>query len=1379
MEDVKAITITELVQRAQPLTATSSLYLPSSRPIFRKFSSSTSVNPTPTPTPPGITDSNPKPRVLTSLNHSAIIVGTLTLPGDNSSSSRSCNSCFQFSDGSSTICCDILEFDVCVIGKKIHVFSWNFIPLKRGCGFLEIIKWSFPDYGGGLREELCRGPIVDSFPLLSSSSNTLDDSSRARHRVYGVLESITPLSVVPCTVGGNRGSNSKRSSDMKGFLAQIMVCGCELCGSKDPILGFDGTVGKQDSHSFTEVEFVYFCGTLSSWHPVFTKLIGNRIMLSNLKKKLVFIGKEESCLMYVTAEKSILHLFRFRKKFCPIPNTYGKRTVGFGSYTGIIKGVYMQGMVVELDNEVWLVLTDPLLTPPHALRVGAVICVRNVHFVNPKFSWTKILILGACFKTSIIVESFSPLETRCHVIPQSPSMLGKFIVSLPFSARLWVLLLVTSLRKKFAGILSEKEILGSKHKEGLAQMYATSHLNPSVFQNQHGVFMGLCKHNSLGCGRELHCGFLKLVIPMSSFIHHVMTTWLRMLKSSEECKMFPGNRAFSFLSCEGRSYAQSVRRILPSKDLGVALLGNLKISLSTGRLQLVDVTGGIDVLVPDLPLTLTPNNIYEVVDYTIIMEGIPELMDHLGLLESEQFSCRRIFSCTQLAIELNISIYVYFLFRNATCRNAPFHHCSSWNDDFVRLQSVSYHLIMVSHKFPLLQKFQDNPVISSKSSMLVEAILLPWNLFLGGEDGVLHSSKLSRGKMKEPSENCRSGKNEEQVSHKRQRSVNILTSSGLKDYVGYSNYKLNPCSKFFTESEKIQGCFNFSSSRISCLATVRGVHNESTVSSAILHCTAPCGDTDIGSKPTARKILLELVSDCALKYQLLQIGGYYIIKHDGKDPFCIPEDSNGSFFKVLINSRTHLYSISFTSDEVLCTCKLPRRSSLDHLSSSPNWVLSEDQIEQFLWSSDGNSLDVSSDVCLYLPANLKGLLEVNLKELEEGLIKPGVTPAEISTNDISPSIETVITGSLLSSGFHSSNHLFPDGNFISLQGNIVNVHSLDCTNSCLSHEDIDVHRFRVFQGVTSNCCIHVSVDDHIVKVSGSISKYAFPVGFHPGVCATFHRVLDVGGQNQFMLTPVSFIVVNSIRALNEPCNDQFSNAYPTINSHDAAAPVITLSGLISELAQCSDSKHMRLHCRVVAVYIVVLERKARSKFHSTLPLFNIPVAGFVLDDGSSSCCCWANAERAATLLRLHEDHPQRAFESSDCRFKWVEMEDNASSTMISHLERILKYCNRVTVRNYGSVYDCSYQNLVFVTSDNALSSSDENILKFIIFNACFGTVWTVVASVMGPDAIKQLEKEYPIEMENTHTMKNIWAQEVSYMRPLSATRNMITELLKM
>lgn len=112
---------------------------------------------------------------------------------------------------------------------------------------------------------------------------------------------------------------------------------------------------------------------------------------------------------------------------------------------------------------------------------------------------------------------------------------------------------------------------------------------------------------------------------------------------------------------------------------------------------------------------------------------------------------------------------------------------------------------------------------------------------------------------------------------------------------------------------------------------------------------------------------------------------------------------------------------------------------------------------------------------------------------------------------------------------------------------------------------------------------------------------------------------------------------------------------------------------------------------------------------------------FCLDDGSTSYCCWANAERAATLLRLHEKLPQRTFDCNDWRLKGFET-DNRCNTIIFHLARILKNFDKITVKNYGSVFDSSFQDFA-VSSENAISSSDESFLKFVVYNACFGALW--------------------------------------------------------
>ncbi|XP_027356816.1 CST complex subunit CTC1-like [Abrus precatorius] len=696
MED-STLRLADLLRTPRPVTASSSL----------PFNS--------TPSPPPQRSANH--RVLTTLNRPTVIVGTLTLPTPSRPSSCSC---FRFSDASATVCCDLLRFRAAAVGKEIRVTRWNFIPFKHhrhnvSHGFLEIIDWCFDDPNEGSNP-------VDSLLLMPNDRNLAMDGLRS---VHGVVESVDPLSVVPCTMavsGSNMNSGPK--VNMPGFLVQLMCCECRLCGTRELLI--NKLNENRSRHSFTKLEIVYFCGDASSWHPAITKLIGNRIVVSGLKKKIVYVTKEESRVMYVTVDMSVLHVGSCSEKCVQSLNGECKGNGECGTYTGVIKGVYMQGMALELDHDVWLLLTDQLQSVIHGLRVGSIISVRNVHFVDPKFSWTKVIILGACVKTSVTVQSFSPLETVCNVVLQSTGKLGKFIQSLPFSARLWVLLLVSSLRKKFAGILSDKEILGSKHKEGLAQMYASLLFPPSVLQTQHDVFIGLRSHDLNGCGRELHCGFLKLVIPMSIFFCHCIYTLLGTLKLENHSQVLPVGNYFSILSHKARNNGRSVRRILRSEDLGVVLLGHLKIDPFTRRLQLVDATGGIDVFIPDLPLTWNPNEMYEVMDYDVFVDSIGELDNQSKLLGSESLSCRTIFNCSQVERELRTSIFVFFLWKNAKRRKFPLYSCIHSENETETLEPGSYHLLRVSHKFPLQEKIAISSTICSFPFLDDDALAKPF-----------------------------------------------------------------------------------------------------------------------------------------------------------------------------------------------------------------------------------------------------------------------------------------------------------------------------------------------------------------------------------------------------------------------------------------------------------------------------------------------------------------------------------------------------------------------------------------------------------------------------------------------------------------------------
>ncbi|KAF9687595.1 hypothetical protein SADUNF_Sadunf02G0109700 [Salix dunnii] len=1439
MEETSVVlTVKELVLRAQPLTATSSLKIKLNSP-----------NQKPQSEPPPST--NPNHKILTPLKHSINLLGTLTLPTET----LKCpiRNCFRFSDDSSTICCDILDFRVNIIGKRIRVLACNFIPLKHFCGggFLEIIKWSFVDSTSSVISS--SSSSLDLFPLVSGSPSKEEDQSKARYRVNGPIESISPVFIVPCSIGDSKSQN------LRGFVARIMVCQCEICNSIDSIK-FSHSLGQgNDSHSFTKPSFVYFCGASWCCHPVITKLIGTVIMLSGLKKKLVFIGKE-SQLMFVTTEYSGLQLSRVLKKWPLFSRNVIRGNGECGVYTGIVRGVYMQGMVVELDKEVWLLLTDQQVTAPHSLREGAIISAWNVHFVNPKFSWTKMLVLGACFKTSITVESFSPLETGCHKVAQSQNQLGKFIESLTFSARLWCY-----------------------QKEGLVQMFARSHLPASIFRARLGVLSEFCRHESCGCGSEPYHGNLKLVAPISILLSHCENMWTRTV--SKDCHASQEKPPFNFPSHERMSYCLPSRSSFSSEDTGILLLGSLKISPSSGRLHLVDATGSIDVLIPDLPSTWRTTNIYEVVDYSLIMEGMPKVVDRLGLLNNESLSCSHIFHYVPRSTEMNLAMYSYFHLSCVTCKNLCFYPSVPFNEDLQELQSGRFHLIWISHKYPLLQQLQGNPVIPNRANVFVEAVVLPWDLSIAGMDPAAHSGEISRIWLNQALRHY-IGKNHEEYLPNKRCKMDCMPSQAFVSVLvdDHSNVgsELSACSGSLRESTKWK-CGEPSCPEIQCLAITRNANSHNLVSSGKLCCTNCKVKIGADYKPSGRKVLLEFSSDSLFIYQLLQIGGYYVIKHHKEESFCSHKDYNNiGGGKICVSSRICPWSLSFSFDDVTNDKSLHDAPPGDS-SISNEEVLMKNQVELLLRRSTGNSPECS-DVQLHLSADTMHLFAPKLNKMKEGFM-PVVMPEEAFNG--SPHFMTKMSASSTPFPSSGSSCVFPEGNLITVLGNVVTYHFLNSNlaNADSSCETIsDIPHMGCFQGIPNSYCIHVLVDKQMVRIFGSLSKHAYAVGFGAGVNATFHRVLkwrlalDIAskvdgmgkvslqcaklqkssiciycgmepyrvpeisiftiynqgvmlkavfireflavylvisfrscmsnndnashqlvfiiltvsilsivvswffrGTNRLMLTPASFIVINSIRVANEASQENSSDLWlyrSSLASLDRVSFV-----MISELNQCTESKPMKFYCRVVAVHFLVLENRKydlASKVHSRQHFLDIPLASFVLDDGSSSCYCWANAERAATLLRLHEELPMRAFESSGCTLKWVGINKSSWKTTIYHLERMLKKHHRIVVKNHGSLVDSSYQDLnVSVSSDDDLSSSDDNLLKFIIFHACIGTFWTVTASVMELNAVNQLEKEHLVQMDKAlHPMQNVWAREVCYTDTRTEAWNMVQEQLR-
>ncbi|KAI4353141.1 hypothetical protein L6164_002111 [Bauhinia variegata] len=559
-------------------------------------------------------------------------------------------------------------------------------------------------------------------------------------------------------------------------------------------------------------------------------------------------------------------------------------------------------------------------------------------------------------------------------------------------------------------------------------------------------------------GREL------IVRDNKRFHHFKDATFLRMLKSENVGKIMPFDNHLRLSSHEARFYGWVSKRIIPREKVGIVLLGNLQIAPSTGQLRLVDSTGSIDVLIPDLQST--------------------DHVDHLSLLKTRMI---------------------------------------------LRPGPGTYHLLRVSHKFPLLQKFYDKSVISSKASAFVEAILLPWVLFLLGQGGSLQSTNVSWSQRKETSEYCINGNNMEHASNKRLKLVKESTSLMSRDKFDNPIYELSAWSNSFSISTENQKCIHLSSSdEISCLVSFGIVKTENAVSSAILRHISLVR-TDVNSKPPARKILLEFLSESFLKYQ---IGGYYLMKHHRKNCLCTSKDCCGSF-RVLVDPVKQFWSLSYASDEVL-HYKSSSTSAQYIFSSCIKGDLSIDQIEQLFLRFSVDPPGVRSDVCLYLPFSITAFFEDDIKQSEHVKSQPSAL-MEVGANFSLRNV-TAKSGPTVSSQSISSNYLFPEGNLISLHGKVVDIHDLGSRfcNSCSKCAGLDAFLLKGSEGAKSSFCIQVLVDQHIVSIFGSVSKHAFPISFGSGINATFHRITDVRGRKELLLLPVSFIVINSATVYDEP-----------------------------------------------------------------------------------------------------------------------------------------------------------------------------------------------------------------------------------------------------
>lgn len=160
--------------------------------------------------------------------------------------------------------------------------------------------------------------------------------------------------------------------------------------------------------------------------------------------------------------------------------------------------------------------------------------------------------------------------------------------------------------------------------------------------------------------------------------------------------------------------------------------------------------------------------------------------------------------------------------------------------------------------FRVLSQFQKDQVVSDGLSMLVEALVLPWDLFLSGKN----PTKVSKDQKKEPMELYDSKNYHEYVSFKRckiDHASSQLLSSGLTDKSSVAGMgscgHLSDCSSANKQYPV----------EIPCLACCRSGR---LVSSGSLYCTEAALKFGAGCKLSALKVLLEFKSESFLKYQV-------------------------------------------------------------------------------------------------------------------------------------------------------------------------------------------------------------------------------------------------------------------------------------------------------------------------------------------------------------------------------------------------------------------------------------------------------------------------------------------------------------------------------
>ncbi|XP_020264527.1 CST complex subunit CTC1-like isoform X2 [Asparagus officinalis] len=518
--------------------------------------------------------------------------------------------------------------------------------------------------------------------------------------------------------------------------------------------------------------------------------------------------------------------------------------------------------------------------------------------------------------------------------------------------------------------------------------------------------------------------------------------------------------------------------------------------------------------------------------------------------------------------------------------------------------------------------------------------------------------------------------------------------------------------------------------KIPCLLTFRSSDGQLCSVPGYLCHTGNTPTGNIIDRQREQRILLEFKADSLFKYQFLQLGGYYILKCSTKRE----RDTS-------INSKTNNASEAYEGDV------------------SPGNILLQQSFSQMHKNSDVHVhfFSEEKDMFRIIPEPVEVLSVSSCLHILKAKIGRTSSVADPQCRDM------------------------PQGNLISLCGNVEIIQICNYkSRPYMSSNQLDC--MDIDQRMCCDIVIHLCNDHHKVLIHGNFRKHMYPVGLGPGANATFHRVLVTcpsSGCPTLVLTPVSFVVINFIKEVAHQHSKERTT--PQIEASFAVEESSSIVlGLMSQLTWCLENKLIRCNCRVLTVYALVLERsihvpsKSQSNNQLKLPALNVALSGFVMDDGSSLSCWWANSLATMRLLRFHETAHRPLLHYSKTSMQCKAR--NSQDTVGHRLEKMLKKYHRIIVKSDRVSHYSSTPSFTFHVDSGVLSCPDERKLWLVMLDACASPASNIIGRVMDPNSLQLLDTELKELNMTTPSMPNVRITEVGCLNPLHEARNLLHEL---